>query len=104
VLEPRALGGGRRAGQDLQPGVQLQRVCRHRDGILAVGSEQLGERDRHLRLPHARGAEQRDDRQGRHGGQDRTARRGRLRARRADAGTSAARARLAGRGHKADPV
>ena len=39
VLEPRAVGGARRAGEDLQARVELQRVGRHRDGILPVRTQ-----------------------------------------------------------------
>ena len=53
--------GRRRAGEDLQARVELQRVGRDRDGVLAFGAQQLGQRDRDLRLPHPRGSEQRDD-------------------------------------------
>ena len=51
----------RRAGEDLQPGVELERVGRDRDRVLAVAAQRLGERDRDLGLPHAGGPEQRDD-------------------------------------------
>ena len=72
VLEPARCAGVGRAGEHLQSGVELERVGGHGDGILAVGAQPLGERDRHLGLAHAGGAEERDDRQGRHGAQDRT--------------------------------
>ena len=71
VLEPRPVGGRGRAGEDLQPGVELQRVGGHRDGVLAVGAQPLGERDRHLGLADAGRTEERDEGQGRHGAQDR---------------------------------
>ena len=61
MLEPRPLLRRRRAGEDLQPGVELERVGRDRDGVLAVAAQRLGERDRDLGLPHAGGPEQRDD-------------------------------------------
>ena len=61
VLEPGALGGGRRAGEDLEAGVELQRVGGDGDGVLAVGPQPLGERDRDRGLAHAGGAEERDD-------------------------------------------
>ena len=42
----RAAPRRRGAGEDLQPGVELQRVGGDRDGILAVGAQRVGERDR----------------------------------------------------------
>jgi hypothetical protein len=72
VLEPPTVLWRGRAGEDLQPGVELQRVGRDRDGVLALGTQQLGELHRDLGLPHAGGAEQRDERQGGHGRQDRS--------------------------------
>ena len=63
VLEPRPLGGARRAGEDLQPAVELQRVGGHGDRVLPRGAQALGERDRHRRLADAGRPEDRD-----HGG------------------------------------
>jgi hypothetical protein len=71
VLEAFAFGGGRGAGEDLQPRVELERVGGDGDGVLPIGSQALGERDRDLRLADAGRSEQGDDRQGPHGGQDR---------------------------------
>ena len=73
MLEPRAIRLRCRTGEDLQARVELQRVGRDGDGILALGAQQLGQLHRDLGLAHPRGPEQRDERQGRHPGQDRRA-------------------------------
>ena len=50
VFEPRAFGGGGRAGQDLQPGIDLERVGGHGDRAAAGGAQPVGELQRDLRL------------------------------------------------------
>ena len=60
VLEtdPVAHVGG--AGERLETGVDLERVGRDRDRPLAADAQEVGERDRHLGLADAGGAEERD--------------------------------------------
>ena len=59
VLEPCLLGRGRRAGEDRQALVDLQRVRGHGDRVLPALAQPLGERDRDGGLPHARRARRR---------------------------------------------
>ncbi len=61
VLEPGAVGRYGRAGQRLEPGVDLQRVGGHGGRVLAAGPQQLRELDRNRGLADARRPEQRDD-------------------------------------------
>jgi hypothetical protein len=58
VLEPPLLLGRGDAGQDLEPSVDLKRIGRDRDGILAALAEALGELYGHGRLADPGGAEQ----------------------------------------------
>ena len=51
----------RRAGEDLEAAVELQRVGRDRDRVLARGAQPVGERDRDRGLADAGRAEERDD-------------------------------------------
>ena len=60
MLEPTLLGGARRAGQDLEPAIDLQGVGRHRQRVLAAAPKQLRERDGNRRLADAGGAEEGD--------------------------------------------
>ena len=62
VLEAVALGCGGRAGEDLEPAVELQRVGGDRDRVLALGAQALGQRDRHRGLADPGRPEDRDDR------------------------------------------
>ena len=61
VLERGALGGRGHAGERLQARVDLQRVGRHRDGILPARAQQLRERDGDGGLADAGRAEQGED-------------------------------------------
>jgi hypothetical protein len=51
VLQPLALGQGRRRREGLEPSVDLQRVAGDRDGVLPALPEPLGYRDRNPGLP-----------------------------------------------------
>jgi hypothetical protein len=53
VLQARALDAIGNAGEDLQAGVDLQRVGRHRDRAGAAGPDPLGEGDRDVGLADA---------------------------------------------------
>src|SRR5207249_3950819 len=60
VLEPRALLGGRCAGQRLEALVHLERVGRDGDRVLAALAQGVGERERDGGLADARRPEERD--------------------------------------------
>ena len=64
MLEARLLGLGRRAGQDLEPTVDLKRVAAHRHRVLAALAQQLRDGDRDPGLPHRGRAEYRQDFEG----------------------------------------
>jgi hypothetical protein len=57
VLEPPLLLGGRDAGQEVEPSVDLKRVGRDRHRVLAALAEALGELHGHGCLAHPGGAE-----------------------------------------------
>ena len=59
VLQPRLLRGRRGAGQRAQPVVDLQRIGRDGDRVLAASAQQLRELDRDGRLPDRGRAENR---------------------------------------------
>ena len=58
MLELGLLGRGRRAGQRLEAAVDLKRVRRDRDRVLAALAQQAGERQGDGGLPHSGWAEQ----------------------------------------------
>ena len=66
VLELRALGGGGRAGERLQPCVHLQRVGGDRNRPLAAFSQPVRDFDRDFCLAHAGRTEQGDHVRWRH--------------------------------------
>ena len=61
VLEAVALGRGGRAGQDLEPGVDLQRVDGDRHRVLAARAQGIAEGEGDAGLAHAGRPEDRDD-------------------------------------------
>ena len=61
VLELRPLCGLRRTREDLEPGVDLQRVGRHRNGGSPARADPLCERDRDIGLANPGRAEERED-------------------------------------------
>ena len=63
VLEAGPLGGGRRAGEDLEPVVDLQRVGRHRHRVLPALAQPVGDGDRDLRLADGGRPEERERQQ-----------------------------------------
>jgi hypothetical protein len=71
MLQPLALRRRCRAGEQLEPRIELQRVGRHRDGAFALAAQQLRQLERDVGLAHAGGPEQGDERQRSHGAQDR---------------------------------
>jgi len=54
------LARARRAGQRLEPGIDLERVGRHGDRLLPQRAQARGQCDRDRGLAHTGGAEQRD--------------------------------------------
>src|SRR5436305_15326017 len=61
MLESRALARRGRTRQHLEPRVDLHRICRYRDRLLAALAQPFGERKRDARLADARRTEQRVD-------------------------------------------